>query len=84
MLFLALAGIDQKTGLSGADLQEAYYVFNAITQGGRDAIESELNLVLANSIFKTQDISIKKLSLDVQEEQMEGEDNEQMLTNKSE
>jgi len=79
----ALAGIDQKTGLSGADLQEAYYVFNAITQGGRDAIESELNNVLANSIFKAQDISIKKLTLDVQEQKLEGEDNEEMLTNKS-
>ena len=67
--------LHQKTGLSGADLQEAYYVFNAITQGGRDAIESELNNVLANSIFQTQDISIKKLTLDVQEENIEGDVN---------
>lgn len=78
----SLAGIDQKSGFSGADLQEAYYVFNAVTQGGRDAIESELNHILENSIFKAQDISIKKLSLDVQEEMIEGEENEEMLTNK--
>ena len=71
----ALAGIDQKTGFSGADLQEAYYVFNALTQGGRDAIEAELNSILNESVFKTRDISIKKLTLDTQEEQVEGEDN---------
>lgn len=75
----ALAGIDQKSGFSGADLQEAYYVFNAITQGGRDAIEAELNSLLDNSIFKSRDISIKKLSLDVREEQIEGEDNAEMI-----
>ena len=71
----ALAGIQEKTGFSGADLQEAYYVFNALTQGGRDAIESELNAILDNSVFKTRDVSIKKLSLDVLEENVEGEDN---------
>jgi hypothetical protein len=71
----ALAGIQEKTGFSGADLQEAYYVFNALTQGGRDAIESELNAILDNSVFKTRDVSIKKLSLDVLEENIEGEDN---------
>lgn len=73
----ALAGIDQKSGFSGADLQEAYYVFNAITQGGRDAIEAELNRILDYSVFDARDIKIKKLSLDVQEEQVEGEDNEE-------
>ena len=77
----SLAGIDQKSGFSGADLQEAYYVFNAVTQGGRDAIEAELNSILANSVFKTKDISIKKLTLDVQEEQLEGEDNAEALNN---
>ena len=74
----ALAGIQEKTGFSGADLQEAYYVFNALTQGGRDAIESELNAILDNSIFKTRDVSIKKLTLDVLEENVEGEDNAKM------
>ena len=74
----ALAGIQEKAGFSGADLQEAYYVFNALTQGGRDAIEGELNAILSNSIFKTRDVSIKKLSLDVLEENVEGEDNSKM------
>ena len=71
----ALAGIQQKSGFSGADLQEAYYVFNALTQTGRDAIEAELNQILAHSVFKTKDVSIKKLTLDLQEDQVEGEDN---------
>ena len=59
----ALAGIDQKSGFSGADLEEAYYVYNAITQNSRDTIESELNRVLKHSIFKTKSIRINKLSL---------------------
>ena len=75
----ALAGIQQKTGFSGADLQEAYYVFNALTQGGRDAIEAELNAILDNSVFKTKDVSIKKLALDLQDEKIEGEDNAEMI-----
>ena len=74
----ALAGIQEKTGFSGADLQEAYYVFNALTQGGRDAIEGELNAILENSVFKTRNVSIKKLTLDVLEENVEGEDNAKM------
>jgi len=74
----ALAGIQQSTGFSGADLKEAYYVFNAITQGGRDAIEAELNILLENSIFKAREVSIKKLSLDLQDDQVEGEDNDQI------
>ena len=74
----ALAGIQQSTGFSGADLKEAYYVFNAITQGGRDAIEPELNILLENSIFKAREVSIKKLSLDLQDDQVEGEDNDQI------
>jgi hypothetical protein len=63
-----LAGADQKTGFSSADLKEAYFVFNANTQGGRDIIEAELNRILENSIFKTKKISIKKLKLDENEE----------------
>ena len=63
----SLAGIDQATGFSGADLKEAYFVFNTITQGGRDAIESELNAILENSVFKAKDIKIEKLSLDLEE-----------------
>lgn len=69
----ALAGVDQKTGFSGADLKEAYFVFNAITQPGRDIIEAELNRVLKVSKFKTKSIKIKKLSLDLEEEKPTGE-----------
>jgi len=67
----ALAGIDQATGFSGADLKEAYFVFNTITQGGRDAIENELNSILEHSIFKARDIKIEKLSLDLEEVALE-------------
>jgi hypothetical protein len=63
-----LAGADQKTGFSSADLKEAYFVFNANTQGGRDIIESELNKILKNSIFDTKCIQIQKLKLDTQEQ----------------
>lgn len=66
-----LAGADQKTGFSSADLKEAYFVFNANTQGGRDIIEAELTRILSNSIFKTKSIKIKKLKLDEDEEQDE-------------
>lgn len=62
-----LAGADQKTGFSSADLADAYFVFNSITQSGRDTIESELNRVLKNSVFETKSISINKLKLDVEE-----------------
>ena len=57
--------------------ESPYYVFNALTQTGRDAIEAELNEILAHSVFKTKNISIKKLSLDLQEDKVEGEDNAQ-------
>ena len=63
----ALAGVDNSTGFSGEDLAEAYFVFNAITQNGRDAIEAQLNRILENSIFNTKSIKIKKLSLEDEE-----------------
>lgn len=63
-----LAGADQKTGFSSADLKEAYFVFNANTQNGRDIIESELNRILDNSVFETRNIEIQKLKLDTQEQ----------------
>lgn len=62
-----LAGADQKTGFSQSDLADAYFVFNSITQSGRDTIESELNRVLGNSVFPVKKISINKLKLDVDE-----------------
>jgi hypothetical protein len=63
----ALAGVDNSTGFSGEDLAEAYFVFNAITQNGRDAIEAQLNRILENSIFNTKSIKIKKLNLEDEE-----------------
>jgi len=66
-----LAGADQKTGFSSADLKDAYFVFNANTQGGRDVIEAEITRILSNSIFKTKSIKIKKLKLDEDEEDIE-------------
>jgi hypothetical protein len=63
-----LSGADQKTGFSSADLADAYFVFNAVTQEGRDTIESELNKALKISIFNTKQIKIEKLTLDVEEE----------------
>lgn len=68
-----LAGSDQKTGFSSADLEEAYEVFNSITQGGRDVIEAELNKILENSVFKTRNISIKPLSLKAAEKEAQVE-----------
>jgi len=70
----ALAGVDNSTGFSGEDLKEAYFVFNAITQYGRDTIEGEINRILENSVFNTKEVSIKKLSLDVDENLIEGEE----------
>lgn len=63
-----LSGADQKTGFSSADLTDAYFVFNATTQGGRDTIEAELNKLLGISVFPIKAISINKLTLDIDEE----------------
>ena len=59
-----LAGTDQKVGFSAPDLDAAYFVFNTITQGGRDTIEQEVNRVLKESVFETKSIKIIKLKLD--------------------
>lgn len=66
-----LAGADQKTGFSSADLKDAYLVFNTVTQGGRDVIESELNRILKASIFDIEPIKIQKLKLDEEEADVE-------------
>jgi hypothetical protein len=67
----ALAGVDNSTGFSGEDLKEAYFTFNAITQNGRNTIENELNRILENSIFKTKSIKLNKLTLDLNEEEVD-------------
>lgn len=60
-----LAGVDVTTGFSQESLKDAYFVFNAQTQSGRDIIESELNRVLKYSVFNLPKIRIQKLSLDL-------------------
>lgn len=59
-----LSGADQKTGFSSADLKEAYFVFNSITQTGRDVIESAINRVLIAGDFGIKSIKLQKLTLD--------------------
>lgn len=66
-----LAGADQKTGFSAPDLRDGYFVFNAVTQDGRDAIESGLNRVLENSVFNVK-VKLNKLHLDDDDDQREG------------
>ena len=73
----ALAGIDQSSGFSGEDLKEAYFVFNAITQGGRAAIQGELNNILKYSNFEFNNIKLNKLTLDMEEGVEEGEMSEE-------
>ena len=63
-----LAGRDN-TGFSEANLRDAYFVFNAVTQGGRDVIEKELNRILKNSIFSIKEIKLQKLKLDSDQKQ---------------
>ena len=60
----ALAGIDYKTGFSSNDLKEAYFVFNATTESGRETIQTELNRILKNSIFDVKEIKLEKLTLE--------------------
>jgi len=47
-----LAGIDVANGFSGTELEDAYNIFNALTQGGRDIIEQQINRVIEASVFK--------------------------------
>lgn len=67
-----LAGTEVSTGFSTQALKDAYFVFNSITQVGRDTIESEINRVLKNSVFDIKEIKLNKLTLD--EDEMEDKD----------
>lgn len=70
-----LAGVDVSSGFSTDNLKDAYFVFNAQTQGGRDIIASELNRILDVSIFtNVPTIRIKKLILDLKEKKEGTED----------
>lgn len=59
-----LSGADQKIGFSSSDLKDAYFVFNSVTQPGREAIESCINRVLAKGNFSVKSIKLQKLTLD--------------------
>ena len=59
----ALAGIDQDSGFSGADLEEAYNVFNAVTQGGRDIVQNHINRMLKAGDFGIDAIELQPLEL---------------------
>lgn len=66
-----LSGGEQNNGLTGIDLQDAYDVFNAITQPARDIIEQQFNRMLSHSVFKDKipPIKIKPLSLNTEAQQ---------------
>lgn len=59
-----LSGSVQENGFSQAGLRDAYFVFNAITQDGRESIEFEINRILKNSVFEVKEIKLEKLTLD--------------------
>lgn len=58
-----LAGRDVAKGLSTGDLQDAYAVFNSITQEGRNKIQGEINRILAVSNFERKQIQLVPLEL---------------------
>jgi hypothetical protein len=62
-----LSGAAVESGFSQSGLKDAYFVFNAVTQFGRDSIEAEITRILKNSIFNTKELKINKLSLDTDE-----------------
>lgn len=59
-----LAGSEQQTGFSAPDLRDAYFIFNAQTKDGRNAIENSINRVLKNSVFPIKEIHLEQLTLD--------------------
>lgn len=63
-----LGGADQATGFTSDELRDAYFVFNANTQSGRDTIESNINRILQYSEFQVKEIKLNKLKLDEDEE----------------
>jgi len=66
-----LAGDDQKTGFSSPDLIDAYDVFNAITQDGRETISQSLTQVFKDSVFPIDEVNLTPLTLILSEEKVE-------------
>lgn len=62
-----LSGAKQETGFSQADLEEAYVVFNSITEPGRLSIEKGVNRLLAQSDFDIREIKLEQLTLNKKE-----------------
>jgi hypothetical protein len=60
-----LAGIGIQNGFTGVDLGDAYNVFNALTQPGRDIIEQQFNRILKHSVFKDKMDPIKIIPLNM-------------------
>jgi hypothetical protein len=76
-----LAGEDVKTGFSTESLKDAYNVFNAFTQPGRDRIAKEINKILKAGNFGIDKIKLTPMSLEVvgseagnEEETLENQD----------
>jgi hypothetical protein len=71
-----LGGADQSTGFTSDELKDAYFVFNANTQSGRDLIQNNINRILRESDFGVKEIQLRKLKLDEDEELDSGEEKE--------
>lgn len=80
----ALAGIDQESGFSGEDLEEAYRVFNAITQDGRNVIENAVNRVLAAGSFGVKSIKLQPMKLEMESKEDEEETVDDVTTDSNE
>jgi len=66
-----LGGVAQNSGWSTDELEDAYKIFNAITQKGRDILEQQYNRILSHSIFQKDigKLQINKLKFDNEEKQ---------------
>tara|TARA_R110000737_G_scaffold123110_2_gene155148 strand:+ start:4523 stop:5944 length:1422 start_codon:yes stop_codon:yes gene_type:complete len=85
-----LSGADVNTGFSTESLKDAYNVFNAITEPGRERIQKEINKILSAGDFGIDSIELTPLSLSFEEEAVENTESEdgvnaenQTLTNLS-
>jgi len=76
-----LSGQDVATGFSTESLKDAYNVFNAFTQPGRDRISKEINKILKAGSFGIDSIKLTPIKLEVEgvEEPEEIEDGEGMV-----
>jgi hypothetical protein len=61
-----LSGQDVSTGFSTESLKDAYNVFNAFTQPGRDRIAKEINKILKSGSFGIDSIKLTPIKLEVE------------------